>query len=427
VSRFSSPWWYRAELPAAATPHPPLLDFHGLNYRADVFVDGAQVAGADEIVGPFRRFILPLAQSPRPNAAVAVRIWRQHDRALPPGNNDTDLGISFVDWAPAPPDGNLGLFRPVQLLSVASANVRLLLDYLAVAVTLVSPVEAGVKEADLNVEVSITAYNFEDQLVHGRMDIAIAGVQVTVEHVAIPPSPHGVTLVFNQTHAPRLANVGPLPLWWPWRMGAQTFVNCSVSFSAANVSNEGPHASADAVLGLRQASASVDAHGNRLFYVNGHRFMVYGGGYSPDLFLRRPHSWQARHLRMARDLGLNALRLEGKMEDDAFYNEADRLGLLVLTGWCCCDAWQHWPLWHSEQYHVANASLQTQVRRLRTHSSAIAFLYGSDEAPPPPVEDSFLTIFREEGWRAATLAAASALSTPGAGPTGVKMAGPYAW
>ena len=30
-------------------------------------------------------------------------------------------------------------------------------------------------------------------------------------------------------------------------------------------------------------------------------------------------------------------------------------------GWCCCDAWQHWYLWGSEQHLVANESMRSNV------------------------------------------------------------------
>ncbi len=65
-------------------------------------------------------------------------------------------------------------------------------------------------------------------------------------------------------------------------------------------------------------------------------------------------------------MGLNAIRLEGKMEDDNFFDLADqyqstfvtyllhiltiaKYGILILPGWCCCDAWQHWDAWTDVQ------------------------------------------------------------------------------
>jgi hypothetical protein len=88
-------------------------------------------------------------------------------------------------------------------------------------------------------------------------------------------------------------------------------------------------------------------------------------------------------------MGLNAVRLEGKMMDDDFFAAADELGLLVLPGWCCCDAWQHWGAWGAEQHAVAAASMRTQARRLRAYASVAAFFISSDELPPPREPEPF--------------------------------------
>jgi hypothetical protein len=37
------------------------------------------------------------------------------------------------------------------------------------------------------------------------------------------------------------------------------------------------------------------------------------------------------------------------------------MGIMMLPGICCCDAWQKWPLWQTEQMNVAGASLRDQV------------------------------------------------------------------
>lgn len=68
-----------------------------------------------------------------------------------------------------------------------------------------------------------------------------------------------------------------------------------------------------------------------------------------------------KHFLQVRNLNLNAVRLEGKMMTEAFYDMADMFGILVLPGWACCDAWQHWFAWKSEEYLVAKESLRTQV------------------------------------------------------------------
>jgi exo-1,4-beta-D-glucosaminidase len=128
---------------------------------------------------------------------------------------------------------------------------------------------------------------------------------------------------------------------------------------------------------------------------------------------------------MVRDLDLNAIRLEGKLETDAFYRLADEQGILVLAGWCCCDVWERWAQWTPENYSVAGASLRAQMLRLRSHPSPLVWLNGSDNPPIPKVEQMYLDIEREMHWPNPTLSSATARATTVSGETGVKMTGPY--
>ena len=39
-------------------------------------------------------------------------------------------------------------------------------------------------------------------------------------------------------------------------------------------------------------------------------------------------------------MGLNTLRLEGHFMPDDFYQQMDRAGMLIDSGFQCCDAWE---------------------------------------------------------------------------------------
>lgn len=58
------------------------------------------------------------------------------------------------------------------------------------------------------------------------------------------------------------------------------------------------------------------------------------------------------------------------------------MGILIMPGWMCCDAWQHWIEWGEEQHMVANESLRSLAQRLAPHPSILAFMYGSDALAP---------------------------------------------
>jgi exo-1,4-beta-D-glucosaminidase len=57
----------------------------------------------------------------------------------------------------------------------------------------------------------------------------------------------------------------------------------------------------------------------------------------------------------------------------------------------------------------------------------IGFLIGSDNAPPPAIAGMYVDTLRAEGWDTPIVSAASDQASKAAGPSGMKMAGPYAW
>ena len=59
------------------------------------------------------------------------------------------------------------------------------------------------------------------------------------------------------------------------------------------------------------------------------------------------------NLNYVRDLNLNTVRLEGKLENEHFFDLADQMGILVMAGWCCCDQWENWPAWDKENELIA--------------------------------------------------------------------------
>jgi exo-1,4-beta-D-glucosaminidase len=95
-----------------------------------------------------------------------------------------------------------------------------------------------------------------------------------------------------------------------------------------------------------------------------------------------------------------------------------------MAGWCCCDQWENWPAWDKENEHIAGDSLRDQIRRLERHPSVIAWLYGSDFAPPPRIEKMYLGILQELDWPNPSISSAAGRTTT-VGPSGVKMTGPY--
>jgi exo-1,4-beta-D-glucosaminidase len=182
---------------------------------------------------------------------------------------------------------------------------------------------------------------------------------------------------------------------------------------------------ATAHFGIREITDQKNANGYELFRINGHNILIRGGGWSPDMFLRVNGERMENEFRLVRNLGLNTIRLEGKMETDEFFDLADRYGILVMAGWCCCDHWEHWDKWAAADHEISKASQRSQILRLRSHPSMLVWLNGSDNPPPADVESDYIAILKQYRWPNPYLSSASATPTSVTGASGVKMTGPY--
>ena len=185
--------------------------------------------------------------------------------------------------------------------------------------------------------------------------------------------------------------------------------------------------------GIRQISSrlnTVDNKKYRTYSVNGKDILIRGAGWCPDLFLRRDPKRIEDEIRYVRDMNLNTIRLEGKLEEKDFYDLCDKYGILVMAGWCCSylgTGWEKWEWWDAEDHMVAYASTRSQIYRHRYHPCMLAWLYASDRLPPSDVEQSYLDIFNELSWPNPTLASAGSFTSTITAQTGVKMSGPYKW
>ena len=143
------------------------------------------------------------------------------------------------------------------------------------------------------------------------------------------------------------------------------------------------------------------------------------------MMMRETSERLADEFRYVRDMGLNTVRLEGKLETEEFFEMADQQGILVMAGWCCCDFWEHWGNWTDEDFVIAKASLRDQMYRLRSRPSMLMWLNGSDNPPPPDVEEMYLKTEADLRWPNPVVSSATAKITTVTGGSGVKMSGPY--
>jgi exo-1,4-beta-D-glucosaminidase len=402
-SPFRCSWWFRTEFaaPTDADQKTHWLDFLGINYRANIWLNGRKIADAKDVAGTFATFEFNISKSLRSGKANALAL-----EIIAPGKND--LGITWVDWNPTPPDKDMGIWKEVFLRSSGDVSLRNPL--------VSAKLDSDYKNAALTINADL--HNASNHAVSGVLRAEVDGKQVSQSVSLNAGEVKTVSFAPEQYAQLRLQNP---KLWWPYTMGEQNLYTTKISFDIANVTSD----AATVTFGLREVTSELTGKGYRLFKVNGRKVLIRGAAWAPDVLLRWSSKRLDADLNYVRDMGLNTIRLEGRIDREEFFEKTDRLGILVMPGWTCCDAWEQWDKWKEDQRKIAGESLRAQIRVLRNHPSVFVWLYGSDGPPPADVEKIYLDILKELQWPNPSLSSASATATTVTGDSGVKMTGPY--
>src|ERR1700676_5246381 len=118
-SPFRCSHWFRTEFvaPAAYANRVVWLHFLGINYRANIWLNGKQLADRNEVAGAYRAYEFSIGDLLHREGknALAVEVFA-------PEKND--LGLTWVDWNPTPPDKDTGMWREVFLSSSGDVTLR---------------------------------------------------------------------------------------------------------------------------------------------------------------------------------------------------------------------------------------------------------------------------------------------------------------
>jgi len=442
-------WWYRTTfaLPADLAGRQLALNFDGINYAAEVWVNGQR---AGDMVGAFARGRFDVTGLLRPghDNAVAVRISPPpnpgvpHEQSLaagpgPNGGMEALDGPTFIanegwDWIPAIRDRDAGLWQPVTLSATGAVRIG--------DTHVVSRLpDADLHRAELDVDVPLE--NTTATPVSGQLHLAFGDVAVDTA-VTVPPG--GTTVRLRPSAFPALVVDHPR-LWWPNGYGEPHLYTMQVSFAAdgttsdrqrfdfgirqisyelslfdadgrlrrvlvtpdmtaepgqrlVDVSHEGirktPTAWAYSLLPAAEASPAVRALEDTslapylALRVNGVRIAVKGGSWGTDDFLKRISRERLEpYFRLQRDAHMNVVRnWVGQSTEPVFYELADKYGLLVFN-----DFWQSTQDYNLEPQDDAlflrNAA--DVIRRYRNHPS-VALWFGRNEGVPQPLQNTRL-------------------------------------
>ncbi len=402
-SPFAVSWWYRKEFPLKPSAGEHVwLNFDGINYKANVWFNGKLVADSEKVAGAYRIYefeVTDLVRSDKPNV-LAVEVFAP---------TPSDLALNWVDWNPMPPDKNMGLWRDVYLTVTGPVALR----YPLVTTKLDVPSLAMAR-----LSISAELRNAGAQPVRATLKAAVDQAWISRSVDLGPRETKRVSLTADDFAQLKIQNPR---VWWPTHTGPQNLYSLKLEV----VTGTGKISDADSLMfGIRDISSELTDKGYRVFRINGKRILIRGGGWAPDMLLRPSAERELAEIRYVKDMNLNTIRFEGKMESRRFLELCDREGILVIAGWCCCDIWEQWKKWDGRNLDIAAESLKDQLCRLRNHPSIVAWWYGSDGPPPANVEERYLAVLKEF-WPYPYQSSATAKPSELGEPSGLKMTGPY--
>ncbi len=387
-------FWFQNSftLPEVKPGQQVWMKFRGINYTANVFLNGKRVS-TDTHEGMFLRekyLVTPyLNTSGANNLAVLVEPPSPVGKANGGQGGDGTIARSVTqqytpgwDWVCSVPDRNTGIWDQVSVEITGPVDIR---DPF-VKTRVPGKRIPGEKQEPAFIDISTDLVNASSADQKGNLVATIGDQKWSVP----------VVLTAGETKAvsfPEIKMKNP-KLWWPNGFGNPELMHMELRFE--QVSGISDNESVD--FGIRETSSYFDDEvGGRVFLVNGQKIFIKGGNWiSSDLMLRlSPERYEAE-VRMHAQMNMNMIRVWGGSitERPEFYNACDKYGILVwqdlwITG-DCNGCWfdpkkkesqarrQAYPDDHSLFF----SSVIDQVKMLRNHPSL--YLYcGGNEFPAP--------------------------------------------
>lgn len=408
----ASDWWFRTSFSAGSRfltldSRLAFLCFDGLATLAEVWLNGESILTTDNMFRGDRVDVSDKLQSENELVIVFRSILHNLKRKRPRPRWKTNLvqhqqlrwlRTSLLGRIPgwSPPVPAVGPWRAIRLetdpVQLWDRNLTARLDGTTGIVRLQARVSASVPLVDARLRVGEHAASLH--IATDENGSTISG-ELTIEQV---------------------------PLWWPHTHGGPRLLNCDISITTA----DGEFHFAGPDIGFRKLEVDTSDHGFGL-RVNDVPVFCRGACWTvSDVFTFRGSAESLeRDLRLARDAGVNMLRVTGTItyESDDFYRLCDHLGILV---------WQDFPFANLD-YPVQDEGFRRsiereaveQLRRLASHP-CLAVYCGNSEIEQ---QAAMLGLPRElwtNAWFSADLPALCAAHHPGtvyvpSSPTGGAM------
>jgi len=441
---YKQDWWYRTTFNAPVSDFYT-LEFKGINYRAEIWLNGEKIADNKQVAGMYAAYEFNVTRWIKRGSqnVLAVKVtpeqliqdvtgveladswfdwlnWKYVGYKGPKEKNPWH-GVSFVT------DRNAGVWKPVYLRSTGSVSVNNALVNSKLFFT----------DSTAHLTVFANLRNLSAQPVNGMLKGTVSRQgkpSIHVEQfVALSPGENREVELTPEKY-PDLIVSHP-DLWWPYTMGKSALYDLQLEFVQDEIISDNSHIR----FGIRSITQHRDNDeqfpdmgkgGNFYLKVNGRDFLIRGGDYTPDLLYRYDPEREADILRYVKNLGINFLRWESKISSEHIIELADEQGIPIMLGWMCCNQWEKWEQWSGEDHSVASQSLRSQILMLRPHASVFIWANASDGLPPDTVCQEYNQILAELHWQNAVVNTVSAFAKDANGNRvwdGIRMEGPYCW
>lgn len=384
-------WFYRQfQVPELKPGQQVWLKFRGINYSAEIFLNGKKV-NPDTHEGMFLRekyLITSLLQAGNNRLAVLVHPPDPVGQLGGQGGDGTiarSVTMQFTagwDWICPIHDRNTGIWDQVSLETTGPVDV---IDPQVVTEVSGKRIPTG-KQAPALVTVSADLQNSTSEVQRGKLVARSENYEVS-RPVEIPAGEKmTVKLPAFKIENPKL--------WWPNGMGEHPLYNMEISFqqSGGEISDQ-----ENVTFGIRQTSSRFDEKlRGRIFSINGQDVFIKGGNWiASDALLRlSPERYEAE-MKMHAEMNMNMIRVwgGGLTERPEFYDACDKYGILVWQDlWVSGDCNGRWPdpaklesqerrRAYPDKHSLFIASVIDQVKMLRNHPSLYLWC-GGNEFPP---------------------------------------------
>ena len=383
-SFFCADFWYRNEFNVSAEQRAgehTWLNFDGINWKAEVFLNGHKVGRIDGGFTRSRFDVTALVHHGGVNT-MAVHILRvanpgsTKDKAGPTVNggalgrdNPTYHASAGWDWISTIRGRDTGIWSNVSLTSSGPVKI----DDPLVTTTLPLP---DTTHADVTIQATLR--NLDAKAVSGTLRASFGDVAVEMPATIDAGAAKVVELSPATQAALRLVNP---KLWWPVGYGDPNLYPVSLSFVVdGDVSDK-----TSFQVGVRQFTYSEDG-GVLKIWINGRRFIAHGGNWGfPESMLRYRVREYDTALRYHRDEHFNMIRnWVGQTGDEAFYDAADRNGVVIWQDFWLANPWDG-PDPDNNDLFLTNA--RDYLLRIRNHASLGVFCGRNEGLPPQPIDD----------------------------------------